>query len=62
MRIASFLWHVFDGFKTRADNVNGLMPELMRDAELVDVQESAIAVGLSYPPLESARMVGLGNR
>ncbi|MGH9883278.1 MAG: class I SAM-dependent methyltransferase, partial [Pyrinomonadaceae bacterium] len=41
MRVASFPWQLFDGFKTTADNVNGLMPELMRSAGLVEVHESA---------------------
>lgn len=41
MRVASFPWQVFDGFKTTADNVNGLLPELIRDAGFVDVHESA---------------------
>ena len=41
MRLASFPWRVFDGHKTMADNVNGLMPELIRDAGFVEVHESA---------------------
>ena len=41
MRVASFPWQVFDGFKTTADNVKGLMPELMRSAGFVEVHESA---------------------
>lgn len=41
MRLASFPWRVFDGFKTTADNVRGMMPELMRDAGFVEVHESA---------------------
>lgn len=41
MRVASFPWQVFDGFKTTAENVNGLLPELIHDAGFVDVHESA---------------------
>lgn len=41
MRLASFPWRIFDGHKTTADNVRGLMPELIRDAGFVEVHESA---------------------
>jgi len=41
MRVASFPWQLFDGFKTTADNVNGLLPEMMRHAGFVEVHESA---------------------
>ena len=40
MRIASLPWRVFDG-KTTADNVKGLMPELIRHAGFVEVREAA---------------------
>ena len=41
MRFASFPCQVFDGFQTTADNVKGLMPEFIRSAGFVEVQESA---------------------
>ncbi len=41
MRVASFPWQLFDGFKTTGDNVNGLLPELIRSAGFVEVHESA---------------------
>ena len=41
MRIASWPWQLFDGFKTTADNVNGLLPELIRSAGFVEVRELA---------------------
>jgi hypothetical protein len=41
MRVASFPWRLFDGSTTTADNVGGLLPELMRDSGFVDVRESA---------------------
>ena len=41
MRVASFPWQLFDGFETTADNVRGLMPELIRSAGFVEVHESA---------------------
>ena len=41
MRAASFPWEAFDGFKTTADNVNGLIPGLMHSAGFVEVHESA---------------------
>jgi SAM-dependent methyltransferase len=41
MRLASFPWRVFDSHKTTADNLKGLMPELIRDAGFVEVHESA---------------------
>ena len=41
MTIASLPWRVFDGLKTRADNVKGLMPDLMRQAGFVEVHEAA---------------------
>ena len=41
MRVASFPWQLFDGFQTTADNVNGLMPELISSAGFVEVHESA---------------------
>jgi ubiquinone/menaquinone biosynthesis C-methylase UbiE len=41
MRLASLPWRAFDGLKTTADNVNGLLPELFRNAGFEEVQESA---------------------
>lgn len=41
MRVASFPWQLFDGFHTTADNVKGLMPELIRSAGFVEVHEAA---------------------
>lgn len=41
MRVASFPWQLFDGFETTADNVSGLMPDLLRSADFVEVHESA---------------------
>jgi len=41
MRVASFPWRLFDGSTTTADNVGGLLPELMRASGFVDVRESA---------------------
>ena len=41
MRFASFPWRLVGGFKTTADNVNGLMPQLMRSNGFVEVHESA---------------------
>jgi ubiquinone/menaquinone biosynthesis C-methylase UbiE len=40
MRVASYPWQLFDGFKTTMDNVKGLLPELMRSAGFVEVHES----------------------
>lgn len=41
MRLASFPWRVFDDHKTTADNVKGLMPQLIREAGFVEVHETA---------------------
>jgi ubiquinone/menaquinone biosynthesis C-methylase UbiE len=41
LRLASLPWRVFDSNKTTAENVNGLMPELIRVAGFVEVHESA---------------------
>lgn len=41
MRVASFPWRLFDGSTTTADNVGGLLPELMRYSGFVQVRESA---------------------
>ncbi len=41
MRLASFPWQLFDGSTTTADNVSGLLLELMRDSGFVEVRESA---------------------
>jgi ubiquinone/menaquinone biosynthesis C-methylase UbiE len=41
MRAASFPWQVFDGFKTTADHVKGLLPKLIVEAGFVQVHESA---------------------
>ncbi len=41
MRAASLPWRLFDGSTTTADNLGGLLPELMRGAGFVEVRESA---------------------
>ncbi len=41
MRVVAFPWQIFDGFQTTADNVKGLMPELIRSAGFVEIHESA---------------------
>ncbi len=41
MRVAAFPWRLFDGSTTTADNLGGLLPQLMRDTGFVDVCESA---------------------
>lgn len=41
MLVASIPWRIFDGSKNTADNVKGLLPELMRSAGFVEVRESA---------------------
>lgn len=41
MRAASIPWRIFDGSQNTSDNVNGLMPELMRNAGFIEVHESA---------------------
>jgi SAM-dependent methyltransferase len=41
MRVASFPWQLFDGSTTTADNISGLLPELMGASGFVDVRESA---------------------
>lgn len=41
MQVASLPWRLFDGSTTTADNVGGLLPELMRDSGFVDARESA---------------------
>jgi ubiquinone/menaquinone biosynthesis C-methylase UbiE len=41
MRLAFLLVQILDGFKTTADNVNGLLPELFANAGFTGVQESA---------------------
>lgn len=41
MRSAFFLVQLLDGFKTTADNVNGLLPEFFSQAGFQDVRETA---------------------
>ena len=41
MRLAFFLVQLLDGFKTTAENVNGLLPDFFSKAGLQDVQETA---------------------
>jgi SAM-dependent methyltransferase len=41
MRIASLPWQIFEGFKTTADNVKGLLPELFQAAGFEEVQETS---------------------
>ena len=41
MRIVSFPWQIFEGFKTTADNVKGLLPELFQAAGFEEVQETS---------------------
>lgn len=41
MRMAFLLVQMLDGFKTTADNVSGLLPELFRAAGFEEVQETA---------------------
>lgn len=45
MRFASIPWQLFDG-KTTADNVQGLLPELIRSADFVEVHEAGRYVTL----------------
>jgi ubiquinone/menaquinone biosynthesis C-methylase UbiE len=39
MRVASFPWQVFDGRKTTADNVQGRLPSIFREAGFREVRE-----------------------
>jgi len=41
MRIASWPLRAFDGLETTSDNVNGLLPDLFREAGFKDVQDTA---------------------
>lgn len=41
MRVAFFLVQLLDGFKTTADNVNGLLPQFFRNAGFQGGQETA---------------------
>jgi ubiquinone/menaquinone biosynthesis C-methylase UbiE len=56
MRALFYLIQLLDGFKTTADNVNGLLPEFMRRSGFVDVSETVrFATPLGTIALYAAR-------
>ena len=41
MRIAFYTVQILDGFETTNDNVNGLLPNFIKDAGFTDVEETS---------------------